>query len=116
MIDELELNEFSSTLLTGVTVGIGSQVLIFENGASILIQCPFRCVFKGHEQWGHGEDVSTSVIFFDFLNLKVEGALIGEDGVLTMKFGGDYFVIVPEADGLESYVVNTKFGISPVTI
>lgn len=116
MIDELELNEFIYTLLTGVTVGVGSQVLIFGNGASILIQCPFRCVFKGREQWGHGEDVSTSVIFFDFLNLKAEGALMGEDGVLTVHFGGGYFVIVPEADGLESYVVNTKFGVSPMTL
>jgi len=116
MIDKLELNEFSSAILIGVTVGVGSQVLIFGNGASILIQCPFRCVFEGREQWGHGEEVPTSVIFFDFLNLKVEVALMGEDGVLTMKFGGGYFVIVPEADGLESYVVNTKFGMSPATI
>ncbi|MGY2262202.1 hypothetical protein [Pseudomonas sp. SDO55104_S430] len=116
MINESEMEELRSAVLTGVTVGVGSQVLIFGNGVSVLIQCPFKCDSKGSERWGHGEEVATASLVFDFLNHKVDSAY-DEGGVLTLDFAGvGSLVIVPDSNGLESYVLTTKFGVTPVSV
>jgi hypothetical protein len=115
MITESELAELRSAILTGVTIGVGSQILTFGNGVSVLIQCPFKSEIKGCERWGHGEEVSTSVVIFDFLNHQVENVRLGDAGVLALDFGDlGALKIIPEPNGFESYVLTTKFGISPV--
>lgn len=117
MINEADLAELKSALLVGVTVGIGSQVLIFGNGATVLIQCPFKCDNQGREQWGHGEQVYTSALFFDFLNNQVESASLEEGEILVLKFESLRSLrVVPERNGLESYVITTRFGICPVAV
>jgi len=117
MINEADLAELKSAVLTGVTVGVGSQVLIFGSGATVIVQCPFLCESLGWEQWGHGEKVYTSTLFFDFFNHRVEEASLEEGEVLVLKFEGVKILkIVPERNGLESYVVTTRFGICPVAI
>ncbi|WP_285961288.1 hypothetical protein [Pseudomonas tohonis] len=117
MIDERDLAELESTMLTGVTVGVGSQILVFGNGASVLVQCPFICESQEREQQGHGEHIYTSELFFAFLNGQVESACLEEGGVLLLKFDGSRSLrIVPEHNGLESYVVTTRFGICPVAV
>lgn len=40
MISDSDLAEMVPSALTGVTVGIGSQILLFGDMASGLIQCP----------------------------------------------------------------------------
>ncbi len=117
MIDELDLAEVVSSVLTGVTVGVGSLILVFGNGVTLLIQCPFKSESKGKEQWGHGEEVHASVILFDFLNCKVEGARLEGVAVLVLDFGSiGSLTIAPESNGLESYVLTTKLGISPISV
>lgn len=117
MINESDLTELRSAVLTGVTIGVGSQVLIFGNGVTLLIQCPFKKNSKSGERWGHGEDVATGILFFDFLNHKVGSACLDVGGILVLNFGDvGSLVIVPDSNGLESYVLTTKFGVFPVLV
>lgn len=117
MINESDLAELRSAVLTGVTIGVGSQVLIFGNGVTVLIQCPFKSNSNGGERWGHGEEVATGLLFFDFLNHKVENACLEVGEVLALDFGSvGSLVIVPDSNGLESYVLTTRFGVSPVLV
>ncbi|AVE03626.1 hypothetical protein C9383_11940 [Pseudomonas palleroniana] len=117
MIIDADLAELDSTVLTGVTVGVGSQVLIFGNGATVLIQCPFTSEIHGRKQQGHGEDVSTSELLFDYLNCQVTSASLEEEGILVLKFEGEKSLrVIPECNGLESYVISTRLGICPVAV
>lgn len=117
MIDKTDVAEFKSTLLTGVTVGVGSQILVFANGANIMIQCPFICGSEGLMTQWHGEDPASAVILFDFLNGQVKDVLLEEEGSLLLTFGGQKFLrIIPEDNGLESYVVSTRLGVCPVML
>ena len=117
MIDDRDLGELCHSLLTGVTVGIGSLILVFVSGAQILIQCAFECAEGDVTRFGHGEDVSTGPILFGYLNHGVESAVIDSDAVLTLRFEDSKFLrIVPERNGLESYVVTTRYGICPVAV
>ncbi|MEE1926459.1 hypothetical protein V0R50_31055 [Pseudomonas sp. 148P] len=117
MINEADLAELNSTVLTGVTVGVGSQILIFGSSATVLMQCPFTSEIQGRKQQGHGEDVKTSELLFDYLNCQVASASLEEGGVLVLEFeGGKSLRVTPECNGLESYVVSTRFGICPVAV
>ncbi|MBA4682585.1 hypothetical protein DP090_021685 [Pseudomonas sp. MDMC216] len=117
MITETDLAELESTVLTGVTVGIGSQILIFGNGATVLVQCPFTSEIQGKKKQGHGEYVNTSELLYDYLNNQVAHASLEEGAVLVLEFeGGKLLRIVPEYNGLESYVVSTRLGICPVAV
>jgi len=116
MINEADLEELES-VLTGVTVGVGSQILIFGSGATVLVQCPFISETQGKKQQGHGEHVHTSQLFYDYLNSQVIRASIEEQGVLVLEFEEDKLLrIVPEYDGLESYVISSRLGICPVAV
>jgi hypothetical protein len=117
MINESDLAEMIPSALTGVTVGIGSQILLFGDAASVLIQCPFVCDINRVCSWGNGEDVATSPLLFDFLNLDVEGFSIDDFGVFTITFSTKMILkIVPEKNGLESYVVSTQRDIFPILV
>ncbi|MCU1738633.1 MULTISPECIES: hypothetical protein [unclassified Pseudomonas] len=116
VIDNADLAELQSSLFTGVTVGLGSQVLNFENSVSILIQCPFKCEIEGGVKWGHGEEAIDSALLFSFLNHRVEQVSIESDGTLIMRFDVGGVTILPERNGLESYVFTSRLGICPVAI
>lgn len=117
MINKSDLEELRSAVLTGVTISVGSQVLIFGSGVTVIIQCPFKCDIKSNERWGHGEEFATSPLLFDFLNHKVESACFEAGGELSLDFGYvGSLVIVPDKNGLESYVLTTSLGISPVSV
>jgi hypothetical protein len=117
MIEDRDLAELCHTLLTGVTVGIGSLILVFVSGAQILVQCAFECIEGDVTSFGHGEDVSTSPILFSYLNHGVESAVMDRDAVLTLSFEDSKSLrIVPERNGLESYVITTRYGICPVAV
>lgn len=117
MIEERDLAELCHTLLTGVTVGIGSFILVFASGAQILVQCAFECIEGEVARFGHGEDASTSPILFGYLNHSVGSAVMDSDAVLILSFSDSKFLrIMPERNGLESYVITTRYGICPVAV
>lgn len=115
MIEERDLAEFSKTILTGITVGSGSLVLLFANGAHVLVQCPFELLEQGTIRHGHGEHTVDSTLLFGYLNCTVESAAIDDGSILTFNFEcGRRLRIVPERNGFESYVITTRYGICPV--
>lgn len=117
MISDSDLAEMVPSALTGVTVGIGSQILLFDDKASVLIQCPFVSDINSVCKWGHGEDATTSPLFFEFLNLDVEAFSIDSFGVLTITFSAKMILkIFPEKNGLESYVVSTRRDVFPISV
>lgn len=116
-LDERDLAELRDTVLTGLTVGIGSLVLLFASGAQVLVQCMFQCGEEDALRSGHGEDIRSSPLLLDLLNHRVEDAMINADWVLTLRLDDDrYLRIVPERNGLESYVVTTRHGICPIVV
>ncbi|WP_200286641.1 hypothetical protein [Pantoea ananatis] len=117
MITNNELCEFEQSLFTGVTVGIGSIILLFSSGGRVLIQCPFECEQKEHSHMGHGEAVLTSSFLFSFLNKKVELCGFLNDETLKISFGCEGCIyIYPERNGLESYVITTSQGDYPIVV
>ncbi|WP_122301444.1 hypothetical protein [Pseudomonas syringae] len=116
MLDKNDLLELQATDFVGVTVGIGSQVLIFSNGSTVMLQCPFECKSNDGVALGHGEDCFTAVLLFEFLNECLKETFF-EAGTLTLVFENSKIIkIVPDRNGLESYVVCTRLGICPVMI
>lgn len=116
-MNDSDLAEMIPSALTGVTVGIGSQILLFGDMACVLIQCPFVCDINRVSRWGHGEDVATSPLLFDFLNHDVEGFSIDNVGVFTITFSKKMILkIFPEKNGSESYVVSTRRDIFPIIV
>ncbi|VVE84029.1 hypothetical protein [Pandoraea sputorum] len=117
MVEERDLVELRYASLTGVTVGIGSLSLVFASGAQILIQCAFECAEEGVRRCGHGEDVNTSPVLFGYLNHMVESAVMDSDAALSLRFDDRKLLkIVPERNGLESYVITTRHGICPIAV
>lgn len=115
MITKNELDEFNSSILTGITVGIGSLILLFSSGVTVLVQCPFQCGKKGQFSAGHGEDIMTSTLLFSFLNHVVTSATMLNGSVLRLVLSDDCEIdIFPEDNGFESYVINTSQGAYPV--
>ncbi|MGF6573839.1 hypothetical protein ABH945_005960 [Paraburkholderia sp. GAS333] len=115
MIEEKDLTEIRTSILIGVTVSVGSLTLLFSSGAHLLIQCPFECDYLGHISVGHGEKLATGPLLFECLNHVVENTEFDANLMLTVSFdGGRRVKIEPEASGLESYVLTTRFGICPV--
>lgn len=114
-IRNFNLIEFQNAIFTGVTIGIGSQIMIFSSNAQILIQCAFVCDTEGVRQFGHGEEIDTCKLFFPFLNEVIRSIEVIDDLALKISFENeDTIVVTPEPNGLESYVVTTQHGIQPV--
>lgn len=115
MILNDELKEFECSVFTGVTVGMGSLVLLFSSGARVMIQCSFQCEKNNHIQEGHGENIESSNLLFAFLNHKVESCTLSDSEVLDLSFGKEgYIRVIPECNGFESYVMTTSKGDYPV--
>lgn len=115
MITDAELHEFEQSIFTGITVGVGSLVLLFSSGARVLIQCPFQCGEKDHLHTGHGEDLSTSNFLFPLLNQIVRRCSVLDGEILRLSFDNEMCIqISPENNGFESYVITTSYGDYPV--
>ena len=53
----------------------------------------------------------------NYVNHKVGHAFMGEGEVLVLDFGGQgSLAIFPDLNGLESYALTTKSGVSPVLV
>lgn len=117
MITDVELHEFEQSIFTGVTVGVGSLVLLFSSGARVMIQCPFQCWEKDRLLTGHGEDLSTSKFLFPLLNQVVRRCSVLDGEILSLFFDNEKYInIYPENNGFESYVITTSHGDYPVII
>lgn len=114
MISDQVLSFFKSTSLVGVMVGVGSNVLNFNNGSSIILQCHFEVFSDGVVNYGHGEDFKTSVFLFCLLNKDVIDVVMEDRSFVFVFDGGFWLKITPDFDGLESLVLTTKIGIFPV--
>lgn len=115
MITNAQLREFDKSIFTGVTVGVGSLVLLFSSGARVMLQCPFQCGEKDHLHSGHGEDLSTSVFLFPMLNQVVKSISVLTGEILSLSFENESYIhIFPDSNGLESYVITTSQGDYPV--
>lgn len=117
MITENELEEITSSMFIGITVGVGSLVLLFSSGARVLVQCTFQCGKEGKKEMGHGEKIMTSVLLFPFLNKKIKQANMLDGSILKLVLSDDEEIcIIPENNGFESYVITTSYGEYPVMI
>ncbi len=118
MLNDKEISELSGALLTGVLTGAGSIVLILSNQSQILIQCDFFIQTReGATEIGHGENPISSVIIFPELNQLIERAHLSKEMELSLYFSNKSMLnIKPERNGMESYVVTTKYGVSPVLL
>lgn len=115
MITNDELREFEQAILTGVTVGIGSFVLLFSSNVRIMIQCSFELRTKEHSETGHGECPTSSMIIFPLLNQNIESCSMLDGERLNLYFSNENSLqILPERNGLESNVITTKNGDYPV--
>lgn len=115
MITNAELYEFEQSIFTGVTVGVGSLVLLFSSGARVTIQCPFQCGEKDHLHTGHGENLSTSNFLFPLLNHVVRKCSVIDGEILKLSFDNEIHIqVFPENNGFESYVITTSHGDYPV--
>lgn len=115
MITDAELHEFEQSIFTGVTVGVGSLILLFSSGARVMIQCPFQCGEKGQLHTGHGENLSTSNFLFPLLNQVVRRCSVVDGEILRLSFDNErYIQVLSENNGFESYVITTSYGDYPV--
>jgi hypothetical protein len=112
---QAELRGLKTSLFVGVLVGVGSMILHFSDGSSLLVQCPFEMNDAGISNAGHGESLGTSAILFGLLNEHVSDVSLGNDGDITLKFSSDRAIrIIPDNSGFESYVLRTIRGVFPV--
>ncbi|WP_416310906.1 hypothetical protein [Pseudomonas sp. W03] len=114
MIEERDIFEFIGARLTGVVVGVGSFVLVFDNEVSITIQCPFEVDNGEVATLGHGEELNTCNLLFVVLNMVVKDAGSFGGNNLLLKFESADLKIFSSGDGLESFVISNRFGILPV--
>lgn len=115
MIENQDLEELRDTQLSSVNVGLGSITIQFGTGAHILIQCPFEVYGIDAQQLGNGELPESAALLFKFLNKKV--SFVELDKMLSLRLdfeGGLRLRIVPIQDGLEAYVLTTRYGVCPV--
>jgi hypothetical protein len=95
----------------------GSITLHFSSGAYVMLQCPFECEKGKSVLAGHGEDVNSASLLFQYLNERVNDAIMDRDYMLTFIFeDGRKLRIIPERNGLESYVITTQHGICPILV
>jgi hypothetical protein len=112
---QADLSNLKSSIFVGVLVGVGSMILHFSNGSSVLVQCPFEVDDGGASNMGHGESPGTSVVLFGFLNEHVDDISVDVVGQITLAFGASRSIrIVPDNSGFESYVLTTSKGTFPV--
>lgn len=105
----------TGSALTEVSVGRASLALLFTNGSSLILQCPFEAYDSKGVNMGHGEQPVTSVALFRFLGEHVSDAMVDKNGKLTLEFGADSGVRIKSGEtGYESYVLNVAGKVYPV--
>ncbi|WGS51684.1 hypothetical protein LFL96_09375 [Paraburkholderia sp. D15] len=121
MISKRDLAEIIGSEITGVGINPASVSMEFGRGCRdsgsgwILIQCGFSLQHSEDEIIGDASSPQSSGSLQRCLNQLVVDANFDEQKVLTLTLESDLIVrIVPDVDGLESYVLHTSQGIVPV--
>ncbi|CAG4890630.1 hypothetical protein [Paraburkholderia gardini] len=121
MISKRDLAEIIGSEITGVGINPASVSMEFGRGYRysgsgwILIQCGFSLEHSEGEIIGDASSPQSSSSLQRCLNQLVVDANFDEQKVLTLTLESDLIVrIVPDLDGLESYVLHTSQGIVPV--
>jgi hypothetical protein len=111
-----DLAGLANQTLTGILVGVGSTVLHFSDGSSVLVHCSFEALDGRTKVIGHGENPADSVALFGLLNQSVSSTGVDVRGAATLHFrSGGAIRIIPDNSGFESYVLRTSKGVFPVT-
>ena len=105
-----ECDSFVGCYFSSACMGIGSILLRFlgANSEGIDVAVTTKFEWRDHENhvFGDGTNPSTTAALFPLLNLTVIHAQQDELNVLQISFEGQkYLKIVPDKNGLESYVV-----------
>lgn len=121
MIEKRDLAEIIGSEITKVGINPASVSMEFNRGCRvggsgwILIQCGFSLQHSEGEIIGNASSSQSSRLLQRCVNKIVVDANFDEKKVLTLTLGSDLIVrVVPELDGLESYVLHTSQGIVPV--
>ncbi|MEM5298642.1 hypothetical protein VSR82_30485 [Burkholderia sp. JPY481] len=119
MLEKRDLAEIVGREVTGVTVNPSSVSLSFNgsggNGGWILVQCRFVLQAAGGQTIGNATLPESAAPLLSCLKRKIVDARFDESKVLTLHFEDEQFLqLIPEKDGLESYVLHTAEGVVPV--
>lgn len=115
--ESYDLRGFEAAVLNGVLVGVGSLVLLFSREAQVVVSCPFEVLTPEGWSVGHGEHPLTSIHLFGCLNYCVVSAEMCMGSILQISFeNGQQVRILPEHDGLESYVMTVGGEIIPILL
>jgi hypothetical protein len=119
MIQKNDLEEIVGREVSRVAINPGSVALSFgKNGVEngwILIQCCFVLYVAGNVISGKAIVPEAASPLLHCLEKSIVDASYDESKVLTLFFNDkEYLQLIPEKDGLESYVIHTKQGIVPV--
>ncbi|WP_147394061.1 hypothetical protein [Paraburkholderia sp. BL23I1N1] len=121
MISQRDLAEIIGSEITGVGINPASVSIEFSRGCRdsgsgwILIQCGFSLQHSEGESIGNGSSPQSSTCLHRCVHKIVVDANFDEHKVLTLVLDSDLIVrVVPELDGLESYVLHTSQGIVPI--
>ncbi|MGN3967313.1 hypothetical protein ACS0ZG_36285 [Burkholderia gladioli] len=119
MIEDRDLEEIVGRDIVGVMINPGSVSLYFNGadgrGGWILVQCRFVFKTAAGRIIGNDEFPEFANPLLNCLGKKVVDADFDERKVFTLNFENKQFLqLIPEKDGLESYVLHTAQGIIPV--
>jgi hypothetical protein len=121
MIGKRDLAEIIGSEVTRIGIHPASVSMEFGRGCRdsgsgwILIQCGFSLQHSEGEIIGSANSPQSSSCLQRCLNQLVVDATFDEQKVLSLAVESDLIVrVVPDLDGLESYVLHTSQGIVPV--
>lgn len=119
MIENRDLDEIVGREISRVAINPNSVSVFFDNsdgrGGWLLVQCQFIFHVSGRDVIGKATVPESSAALLGCVGRRVINALFDKSKVLKIYFENEQSLrIVPEKDGLESYVLHTQQGIVPV--
>lgn len=119
MIERDDLDEIVGRRVTNVAINPTSVSLCFDGqgkgGGWLLIQCSYALRLGESDITGAATEPESAKPLLHCLEENITNANFDSDKVLTLFFErGQFLKIMPESDGLESYVLHTRRGIVPI--
>jgi hypothetical protein len=119
MITKNDLGEIIGREITGIMINPASVSLSFnksnEVGGWILMQCRYLLRSDNIDFDGDATVPQSAQALLHCLRRKITNASFDEAKVLTFFFSdGQFLKLIPQKDGLESYVLHTRQGIVPI--
>ncbi|MCH1996198.1 hypothetical protein L7Q78_25705 [Achromobacter xylosoxidans] len=115
MIEARDLGQIIEKRVAKVMVNPASVSLSFGDGGWLLVECGFILKMIGSVVMGSANIPESAAALLCCENQKVNDVRFDGIGLLTIFFENEQFLhLIPERDGLESYVLHTKYGIIPI--